>query len=184
MSPKKRRPARVHQLRASEQASLLERLAMREDVVGEVVREEIERLVANVDPEEVAGDVQAVLELLDVDAIMDRAGEDRYGYTGPQEAAWEALEDALAPYRERLNWYHTAGRPELYDAYALGVLRGLYDFHHESDAEWTALAPDDAGEAFAWVLDEWKRRRRGTAERQAMRDQLAEHCPGWEQGLG
>lgn len=184
MTPTKRRPARVHDLWAHEQASLLERLAAREDAVGEVVREEIERIVANVDPEEVARDVQAVLELVDVAAIMDRASDDRYGYTDPQEAAWEALEDALAPHRERLNQYQTAGRLELYDAYTLGVLQGLYGFHHESDAEWTAWAPDDAGAAFGWVLDEWKHRRRGAAERQAMRDQLAERCPGWERGLG
>jgi len=184
MSPKKRRPARVSDLRPSEQATLLERLATRKDAVGDAVRDEIERLVAAVDPDEVAGDVQFDLELLDVESLWARSGRHRYGYTDPQEAAWEMLENALAPHRERLNWYRAAGRPEAYDAYALGVLQGLYDFHHESDAEWKAWAPDDAGEAFAWVLDEWKRHRRGDAERQAMWDQLAERCPGWGQRLG
>ena len=159
---------------------MLTTLAQRTDAVGEAVREEIERLLANVDPQEVANDVQLDLELIDVDAITDRSGSDRYGYTAPEEATWEVLEETLEAHVERMTWYLVAGREEIGDAYALGVLRGLYDFHHESEAEWKALGPDDAYEAFAWVLGEWKKRRKGTAERQAMRDQLAAWCRAWE----
>ena len=179
MSPQKRRPARVGDLRPSEQATLLERLAKRRDAVGQAVRDEIERLVAAVDPDEVAGEVQVDLELIAVETILDRAGEDRHGYTAPHDAAWEVLEETLEPYRERLDWYRAAGRLDAYDAYALGVLQGLYDFHHESDAEWKVWAPDDAAEAFARVFDAWKRHRRGATERQAMAERLAERCPGW-----
>jgi hypothetical protein len=65
------------------------------------------------------------------------------------------------------------------------VLRGLYDFHHEAgDATWMEVAPDDLREIFAWVLREWQKRRKGAAERQAMRDRLATWCPGWERDVG
>jgi len=47
-----------------------------------------------------------------------------------------------------------------------------------------AKRQDAVGEAFARVLDEWKRHRQGAAERQAMWEQLAERCPGWELRLG
>jgi hypothetical protein len=183
MSPKKRRAPRVDDLRPSEQATLLTTLAQRTDAVGKAVREEMERLLATVDPEAVAGEVQLDLELIDADAIAARSGEDRYGYTAPYDAAWQVLEETLEPHVERMTWYHAAGREEAFDAYALGVLKGLYDFHHESEAEWTDLAPDDAVEAYRWVLDEWKRRRTGDEDRQAMRDRLATWCPTWERGL-
>ena len=66
---------------------------------------------------------------------------------------------------------------------AIGVLRGLYDFHHDSDAQWKEWSPDNVGEAFAWVLREWEKRRKGTTARQAMRDRLATCCPRWERGV-
>jgi len=37
-----------------------------------------------------------------------------------------------------------AGRTDAYDATAPAILRGLYAFHHDSDSDWTAWAPDDA----------------------------------------
>ncbi len=183
MSPKKRRAAGVQGLHPSEQKELLTRLAKRRGAVGEAFREELERIVAKVDPDDVAGEVQVTLELIDVDTILDRAGEDRYGYTAPHEAAAEVLGEALDPYLERMRWYHASGRLEAYDAYTIGILRGLYDFEHECEAAWPEWAPDDVRETFSQVLDEWKRRRKGAIEQAMMRDRLAEGCPGWERGL-
>jgi len=183
MSKKRRRAPGVSDLRPSEQAAVLTTLARRRDAVGEAVREEIERRLAGVDPEAIASEVQFDLEHIDVDAIFARSGRHRYGYTAPYEAAWQVLEETLEPHLERLRWYHDAGRDEACDAYALGVLRGIYDFDHDSDAEWTTWSPDDAREAFGWVVGAWQERRKGSAIRQAMRDRLATWCPGWERDV-
>jgi hypothetical protein len=183
MSPKKRRAPRVEDLRPHERSMVLTLLAQRKDAVGKAVRDEIERFIASVDVEAVAGDVVSDLDAIDEDAIAARSGEDRYGYTAPYDAVWEVLEETLEPHVERLCWYHDAGRHEACDPYALGVLRGLYDFHREGDATWMEVAPDDLREIFAWVLREWQKRRTGAAERQAMRDHLATWCPGWERDV-
>jgi len=183
MSKRKRAAPSVNDLRPFEQATVLATLAERDDVVGEAVREEIERHLATVDPESVAGEVRVDLELIDADTIEARSGADRYGYTAPEEAVWQVIEQTLEPYLERMQWYHRAGRDDACDAYALGVLRGLYDFHHDSEAEWKELAPDDARATFGGVLRAWQQRRKGAAERQAMRDQLASWCPGWERDV-
>jgi hypothetical protein len=180
MSPKKRLAPRVEDLRPHELSMVLTRLAQRTDAVGEAVREEIERLVVSVDVEAVAAEVEVDLELIDEDEIGARSGSDRYGYTVPYEAVWEVLEETLQPHVDRLAWFFEAGRHEACDAYALGVFRGLYDFHHTGDATWKELAPDDLRELFAWVLRAWQERRTGAAERQAMRDHLATWCAGWE----
>lgn len=127
MSSNKRHTPSVNDLRPHEQTAVLTTLAQRTDAVGEDVREEIERLLTNVDPESVAREVQLDFELIDADTIFARSGRHRYGYTAPEEAAWQVLEETLEPYLERMKWYHAAGRDEAFDAYALGVLRGLYD---------------------------------------------------------
>jgi len=180
LSKKRRRAPGVSDLRPSEQSAVLTTLARRRDAVGEAVREAIERHLAGVDPEAIASEVQFDLEHIDVDAIAARSGSDRYGYTAPCEAAWQELEETLEPHLERLRWYHDADRGEACDAYALGVLRGIYDYDHDSAAEWKAWSPDDAREAFGWVLRAWQKRRKGSAVRQAMRDRVATWCPGWE----
>ncbi len=180
MSRKNRHTPNVTDLRPFEQTAVLTTLAQRADAVGEAVLEEIERLLTNVDPDGVACEVQLDVELIDIETIAARSGRHRYGYTAPAEAAWQVLEETLEPYFERMKWYHAAGRDEACDAYALGVLRGLYDFHHDSEAEWKEQSPDDAREMFGWVLQAWEERRKGTAERQAMRDQLATSCPRWK----
>ena len=183
MSKKQRQAPSVNDLRPFEQATVLATLAERDDVVGEAVQEEIERHLATVDPEGVACDVQFDFEFIDVDTIYARSGRHGYGYTAPEEAAWQVLEETIEPYLQRMQWYHGAGRDEACDAYALGILRGLYDFHHDSEAEWKALAPDDTLELFEEVLLAWQQRRKGAAERQAMRDHLATWCPGWERDV-
>ena len=184
MSPKKRRAPSVEDLRPHERSMVLTRLAQRTDAVGKAVRDEIERLVVRVDVEAVAAEVEVDLELIDEDEIAERSGSDRYGYTAPYDAVSEVLEATLQPYVDRLAWFFDAGRHDGCDAYALGVLRGLYDFHHTGDATWKELAPDDVRELFAWVAREWQERRTGAAERQAMRDHLATWCAGWEGDVG
>jgi len=183
MSRKKRHTPNVNDVRPHEQTAVLTTLAQRTDAVGEAVREEIERLLTNVDPESVAREVQLDFELIDADTIFARSGRHRYGYTAPEEAAWQVLEETLEPYLERMKWYHAAGRDEAFDAYALGVLRGLYDVHHDSEAEWKQHWPDNVREMFGWVLEAWEEHRQGAAERQAMQDQLATSCPRWKRDL-
>jgi hypothetical protein len=180
MSRKMRHPPEVTHLRPFEQTEVLTTLAGRDDAVGEAVRKEIERVLANVDPDGIAGEVQRNLEFIAVETIAARSGRHRCGYTEPEEAAWQVLEEALEPHLERMKWYHGVGQDDACDAYALGVLRGLYDFHHEGDAEWKQLSPDNAREMFGWVLNEWEDRRQGTTERRAMRDRLGSYCPRWE----
>ncbi len=109
MSRKKRHAPSVNDVRPFEQTAVLTTLAQRKDAVGETVLKEIERHLASVDPESVAGEVQLDLELIDVDTIEAPSGADRYGYTAPEEAAWKVLEQTLEPYLERMQWYHAAG---------------------------------------------------------------------------
>jgi len=180
MSKKQRKAPSINDLRPFEQATVLATLAERDDVVGKAVREEIERQLATVDPESVACDVQFDFEFIDVDTIYARSGRHRDGYTAPEEATWQVLEETIEPYLKRMQWYHGAGRDEACDTYALGVLRGLYDFHHDSEAEWKEHMPDHVRDMFEWVLHEWQQRRKGAAERQAMRDHLATWCASWK----
>ena len=143
----------------------------------------IEHHPATVDPKTVASEVQLHFDFIVVDTINARSGRHRHGYAAPVEAAWHVLEETVEPHLKRMQGYHRASRDQACVTNALGVLRGLFDSHHDSEAEWKELAPDDARETFGGVLRAWQQHRKGAAERQAMRDHLATWCPGWERAV-
>ncbi len=179
MTDKMRRTPAVDDLRPHEAMEFLRRLWERRGPVGEAVRRELELAFEDVEPESVASEVRSVLEELDVDELFDRSGGDSYGYTDLGDAAWQMVEEALAPYVERLHQYRALGRNDACDGYALGVLQGIYAFELESETAFKPWMADDARQAFDWVIAEWHGARQGAAERQAMKRRLAEACPAW-----
>jgi hypothetical protein len=94
----------------------------------------------------------------------------------------EMIEEVLEPYVARMRRYHEFGKEDSGDQYALGILQGLYAFHHEAETEFKDSAPDDAGEAFHWVLEEWKKVQNARTARARMRTELAQRCPAWATG--
>jgi len=58
----------------------------------------------------------------------------------------------------------------------------IYAFHHEAKTEFKDSAPDDPGEAFHWVLEEWKKVQNARTARARMRTELAQRCPAWATG--
>jgi hypothetical protein len=65
------------------------------------------------------------------------------------------------------------------DEYALGILRGLYEFDQEADTEFKKSAEDDARMAFDELLHEWRRGRPDEFARNWMSKELAEYCSTW-----
>ncbi len=177
------RDPRVEDLRPEEAASVLRRLLDEGGVVADAVRLEMVRVLTHVEPDDVAAEVQTDLELLEVEELWDRSGKTRHGYTHPADMAWQMIEEVLTPYLKRMKQYQEVGLAEERDRYVLGVLQGIYAFEHETQTDFQEWAPDDTGEAFRWILDEWKKTRKGKRARQQMHEALAERCPEWASRL-
>ena len=133
---------------------MLDRLAAGSDAVGAAVREAIRSALLRFDPDAVTDEVRDTLAALTVEDIWDRSGPRRDGYTDPGEAAWEILEECLAPHLERIRTYQRLGQPERARDYCLAVLAAIDGFGRESDSGFKKHAADGASDAFAWVLDE------------------------------
>lgn len=131
------------------------------------------------DWDEIAACVKFDLESIDLDDLWDRAGSHRMGYTSPDEAAWELLEETIQPYADEISGYDKAGMGEAAMQTRKGILKGLYIFEHESTSEFKINAPDNAGECFGQALDDWRKTRPGDAEQAEMKAFLAHECPKW-----
>lgn len=112
-------------------------------------------LIGKVDIEEVADDVYFDLEFLDIDDVYEKSGSSRYGYTAPGEAAYSMIEEALEPYLEKMEQFHSLSmfREEMH--YCMGVISGLYQFQNEASTEFKNEALDDIGDFADCILKEW-----------------------------
>lgn len=164
----------------SEQALLIvERLCRKGGEVRDAIIAEAISLLSEFSVEEIAGEVFDALDLIDIQDCWDRAGRSRDGYTSPDEAAVDIVEEALQPFFDQVERYHDLGMHEQEASYCKGVLFGIYRFERESEAEIKALADDLAGECAGTLLDDWKKRNPDKAAVAAMQAFVREKCPKW-----
>lgn len=126
-----------------------------------------------------ADEVFDALDLMDIQDCLDQAGSTRDGYTSPEEAAIDTIEDELQPFFDQVERYHDLGMIEQEATYCQAVLLGIYRFESESEAEIKELAEDHAAECAVGLLDEWRARNPDKAAIAAMETFIRERCPKW-----
>ena len=117
-------------------------------------------LLGDVSFDAVADEVEQAVRGVNLDDFAGRAGRHSWGYTSPTEAAWELLEEAVAPFFEDMK-----RRIELaLESEALeickGLVLGLYRVRDEDGGDVLQWAQDFAAETAARAVETWRRRRR------------------------
>ena len=141
--------------------------------------------------EDLAEEVAFALEGLSVEDIWERAGTQPDGsYLEPTEAAWEVVEEAVAPFIADLTRRVELGRRAEATALCQGVLLSLYSISHGEGEFLDGHAPDTLEEAAASAVEAWKKGSRDRAgsgvrarELAAMRRFLSDALPDWESFL-
>ena len=138
-------------------------------------------VIEDVDVESIAEDVeQAVLDL-DLDDLNARAGRKSWGYVEPTEAAWELLEEAVAPYLGEMRRRIELGLEVAAVAACQGIVLGLYRCRDQTTDKvigWASDAPTKmAGEALATLARTSVAKHRRTWRLPAA---FNEQVPEWE----
>jgi hypothetical protein len=137
-------------------AVLRELLSSHPDVLADA-RRAANALLASVTFADVAKSVFDALLALDLDDLD--AGPRASGYVEPSEAAWKAIEEAVAPYfhdlERRMKLRHANEATEL----CKGIVLGLYRAEHRG-FELLEYAEDCPSELAGHAVDIWQRRRR------------------------
>jgi hypothetical protein len=162
----------------SEQAlEILERLCRKSGEIREAVIAEAMNLLAEFSLDETADEVFDALDSIDVQDCWDRSGGSRDGYTSPDEAAVEIVEEELQPFVDQVERYHKLGMPEQEAAYCMGVLLGIYRYEHESKSDFKQWAEDIPAEYAGNLVREWRERNPEQAGIDAMYAFICERCP-------
>ena len=135
--------------------------------------------LGEVDAEEVAAELYGELDALQVEEVWDRAGETRYGYVEPGEAAGQMVEEVLEPWLADLGRYQKLRMNAEANEMCMGLLLGLYRFERESRSEFKGWAPDAPIVFAEAVVEAWRKGRPGPTDVAAVKAFVEDELAGW-----
>ena len=158
---------------------VLERLAAGDAGLARTIEAVAKRLLAAVGVDETADEVFDALDAIAVEDCWDRTGSRRDGYTSPDEAAVELIEENLQPFSDQAERYHEIGMLDQERDYCAGIILGLYRYETESKSEFRNWSEDLPLDSAGCLLDEWRERNPDTVMRVAMDAFIRERCAEW-----
>jgi hypothetical protein len=162
---------------------VVRRLVRKGGTVREAVVAEATAVLTEIDVPGAADEVFDALDLIDVQDYWDRSGRSRDGYTSPDEAAAEIVEEELQPYIDQIERYHALGMLDQEAVYCMGVIWGVYRYERESKSEFRSWSVDAPSECAGSLLEDWRERNRDAARVAAMDEFIRERCPEWAKWL-
>jgi hypothetical protein len=173
----------IRKLTAEQALRVVMRLSDKGGRIREAVLAEARQLLGEVDLDKIADDVLSVLDSIDVHDCWDRAGSSHDGYTSPEDAAVELLEEALQPFVDQVGRYRDLGLSKEETVYCMGTILGLYRYEQESRSEFREWSVDIPIECAGDLLAQWRKRRRDSASSIAMDEFIQDRCPNWAGSL-
>jgi len=148
----------VGKLTPEQALEIIERLSQKGGKIRDAVVNEAMNILADVDMDETADEVFDALESIDVQDCWDRSGASRDGYTSPDEAAAEIIDEELQPFLVQVERYHELGMFEQEAVYCAGVVLGIYRYGRESKSEFREWSADLPSECAGLLLENWRKR--------------------------
>ena len=147
----------IQSLSTDEAAQVLKSLLDEDPLLTKRIYDMAVRVADNVDVETIKNHVFSELDSLDMDDLNGRAGRTRYGYVGPDEAAWELFEEALDPFIDEMKKNQRRALPDTAKAYCIGIIKGLLLYREKSASALSDWLEDAPGEYIDTVIEEWKK---------------------------
>ena len=162
---------------------VLKQMAANDPQIAKLIKATATNMLEAVDLEEVAEEVFFAFDAIDVEVCWERAGSHRDGYTAPEDAANELIEEELAPFSDQIRKYHDLGMAAQERDYLMGVILGLYRYATESKSSFRDWSEDLPLESAGWLLEEYQKRAPNKNTIQTMQSFISKHCPNWKKHL-
>lgn len=159
--------------------SVLKKLVNEDEKMTMRIQQIITQLICDIDYAEIAGEVYATLDSIEVEDLWDRSGAKRDGYIEPYEMADEMIYEALSSYLDQLKEYKTLSMDKESKLFFMGILRGLYLFDRESDTQFREWAEDIAGDVFEGLLFDWKKEYKNKKDLNDIKKFIEDNCTEW-----
>lgn len=175
-------PSTLERLSAVEAATVLRQLLAEKPALVSDAERLASAMLDDVSYESVASEVEDAITSVHMDLVMERAGRDSFGgYTSPDEAAWELLDEAIQPFMEDMSRRIQLGEDDQALEICKGILLGLYGVRKDSSGA-LEYASDYVVEAAGNSVDAWRRGKRGRKREslRTARQAFLELAPEWK----
>lgn len=169
----------IDKLTPAQAKEVVIRLSQAGDEIRKVVVAEALNVLNEIDLDDIADEVFLILNSIDVQDCWDRSGGSRDGYTSPDEAAQEIIEEELQAHFDQVQRYHELNMPDQEATYCMGVILGMYRFEHEFKSEFKEWSTDIPADCVEFLLRTWGKRQQETARTDAMLKFIGDRCPAW-----
>jgi hypothetical protein len=169
----------IDHLSPGDALAILRILVREDDQLVAHIAEVARSYLSSVDPEEIALDLYAELDALDVEEVWDRAGPTRHGYVEPEEASSEMIEQVVEPFLQEMTKYAQMGLHAQAKQACIGLLLGLYRFERESTNEFKDWAVDEPAEFASEVIDRWNSGSPSAADVGEVKQFIDNQLNGW-----
>ena len=159
--------------------SVLKILVKEDKKIATHVQKIITKLICDVDHAEIAGEVLATLDSIEVEDLWDRSGKTRGGYIEPCEMADEMVTEALLPFLNQAKEYKALSMKNEEKLYFMGILQGLYSFDKESGTQFREWAEDVSENVFYGLVAEWKKVSAHKSGLNDIKKFVKENCQEW-----
>jgi hypothetical protein len=144
----------LDQRQPTEALLILRKLAESDTGMRKIIAEIAEDLIKDVDIDEICDDVFSTLDFIDVHELWDRSGAFSGGYTSSEDMAYEMVEEALNPFEKEVYRLFALVMKQEAKLSCMGVLKGLYQYEHESKSEFKGWGADVPGECYDHLVRE------------------------------
>ena len=153
----KKKRAVLERLKAEEAQCVLRRLLTAHPDLDAEAETIARSLLGEVTFEAVTADVEDAVRSMDLEDLKGRAGRHDWGYVGPDEAAYQILEETVEPFLDDMKRQIELGLEVEALEICKGVVLGLYGVEHEKGGEVAEWAPDFPAEAAGGAIETWQR---------------------------
>lgn len=169
----------ISQLSPADAVAILGALAASDEALADRIATMALDRIQPVDIDDVAGTLYDALSALEAEEVWERAGRKRHGYVETDEAAYQMIEEVLAPFLKDLTRYQKLGLRDEADEMCEGLLLGFYQFEHECVSQFKDWAPDAPIYFSETVVDAWKAGAPAKDDIEALKAFIAEELGGW-----
>lgn len=169
----------INKISPNEALTILKQIAKADKIIEKKITEIAEGIIRNVDVEEICNEVFSVLDNIDVHDLWGRSGSTAYGYVTPEDMAVEMMEEELDAFNQEVFRLCDLGMQKEAKLYCMGVLKGIYKYDQESDAEFKDRAEDVAVECYSYLLDRWIKLSNNSPDLKEMNLFLKKECSRW-----
>lgn len=169
----------IAQLTPADASAILHALASSDAALAGRIAEMALARFDQIDVEEIAAALYDELETLEVEEVWERAGRTRHGYVETGDAAYQMIEEVLAPYLADLARYQKLGLRDEANQMCAGLLLGFYRFERESTSEFKDWAPDAPLGFAEVVLAAWRAGPPTTGDVESLKTFVAGELGSW-----